>query len=252
MLKDAQSYLLRFFSLFFNTGNIDFCTVISLLQSSYFVARRMSIAWWRSEWNYCLVILEILSLHDLYPLAAPITYYPSIILITVPQYCGHLSFCLRLSVAESAALSDSQPVESSCARLGRCFRLSAWLAFNVSTYARFTLADSMPRLCPDAVGSANVNGFPTKHRLSGPRWEAIGRASRLASGVVWGQSGRRIGEAGIMHQLVKCCFVVICIRVQFRYIYLFVFQAMVINNVPPSPPPPPPPQWYMRAVLAGP
>ena len=35
--------------------------------------------------------------------------------------------------------------------------------------ARFTLADPMPRLCPDAVGSANVNGFlstnyfPTSH-----------------------------------------------------------------------------------------
>ena len=29
-------------------------------------------------------------------------------------------------------------------------------------YARFTLADPMPRLCPDAVGSANVNGLPTR------------------------------------------------------------------------------------------
>ena len=35
-------------------------------------------------------------------------------------------------------------------------------------YARFTLADPKPRLCPDAVGSANVNGLPTRHRLSGP------------------------------------------------------------------------------------
>ena len=34
--------------------------------------------------------------------------------------------------------------------------------------ARFTLADPTPRLCPDAVGSANVNGFPTRNRLSGP------------------------------------------------------------------------------------
>ena len=31
--------------------------------------------------------------------------------------------------------------------------------------ARFTLADPTPRLCPDAVGSANVNGFPTRNRL---------------------------------------------------------------------------------------
>ena len=30
------------------------------------------------------------------------------------------------------------------------------------TYARFTLAEPMPRLCPDAVGSANVNGLPTR------------------------------------------------------------------------------------------
>ena len=41
-------------------------------------------------------------------------------------------------------------------------------------YARFTLADPMPRLCPDAVGSANVNGLPTRNRPSGPHREAIG------------------------------------------------------------------------------
>ena len=41
-------------------------------------------------------------------------------------------------------------------------------------YACFTLADPTPRLCPDAVGSANVNGFPTRDRLSGPHREAIG------------------------------------------------------------------------------
>ena len=42
--------------------------------------------------------------------------------------------------------------------------------------ARFTLADPTARLCPDAVGSANVNGFPTRHRLSGPHRETIGRS----------------------------------------------------------------------------
>ena len=31
--------------------------------------------------------------------------------------------------------------------------------------------------CPDAVGSANVNGFPTRNRLSGPHRETIGRPS---------------------------------------------------------------------------
>ena len=44
-----------------------------------------------------------------------------------------------------------------------------------TTYARFTLADLMPRLCPDAVGSANVNGLPTRNRLSGPHREVIGQ-----------------------------------------------------------------------------
>ena len=44
-------------------------------------------------------------------------------------------------------------------------------------YARFTLADPMPRLCPDAVGSANVNGLPTRNRPSGPHREALGRSS---------------------------------------------------------------------------
>ena len=38
--------------------------------------------------------------------------------------------------------------------------------------ARFTLADPMPRLCPDAVGSANVNGLPTRNRPLGPHREA--------------------------------------------------------------------------------
>ena len=45
------------------------------------------------------------------------------------------------------------------------------------SYARFTLADPMPRLCPDAVGSANVNGLPTWNRPPGPHREAIGRSS---------------------------------------------------------------------------
>ena len=50
--------------------------------------------------------------------------------------------------------------------------------FTVSfmSYARFTLADPTPRLCPDAVGSANVNGFPTWNRLSGPHRETIRRS----------------------------------------------------------------------------
>ena len=44
-------------------------------------------------------------------------------------------------------------------------------------HARFTLADPMPRLCPDAVGSANMNGLQTRNRLSGPHQEAIGKSS---------------------------------------------------------------------------
>ena len=43
--------------------------------------------------------------------------------------------------------------------------------------ACFTLADPTPRLCPDAVGSANVNRFPTRNRLSGPHQETIGRSN---------------------------------------------------------------------------
>ena len=43
--------------------------------------------------------------------------------------------------------------------------------------ARFALADATPQLCPDAVGSANVNGFPTRNRLLGPHRETIGRSS---------------------------------------------------------------------------
>ena len=43
------------------------------------------------------------------------------------------------------------------------------------SYAHFTLADPMPRLCPDAVSSANVNGLPTRIRLSGPHREVIGQ-----------------------------------------------------------------------------
>ena len=48
-------------------------------------------------------------------------------------------------------------------------------ASQIPSNARFTLADLImrPRLCPDAVGSANVNGFPTRNRLSG----LIGRPS---------------------------------------------------------------------------
>ena len=42
--------------------------------------------------------------------------------------------------------------------------------------ARFKLANPTPRLCPDAVGSANVNGFPTRHRLSEPHREGVGRS----------------------------------------------------------------------------
>ena len=43
-------------------------------------------------------------------------------------------------------------------------------------YACFTLADPTPRLCPDAVGLASVNGFPTRNRLS-PHRETIRRPS---------------------------------------------------------------------------
>ena len=46
-----------------------------------------------------------------------------------------------------------------------------------STHARFALANLMARLCPDAVGSASVNGLPTRNRLSGPHPEGIGRSS---------------------------------------------------------------------------
>ena len=38
-------------------------------------------------------------------------------------------------------------------------------------YARFTLADPMPRLCPDAVGSANVNGLPVSRNRMTPEIE---------------------------------------------------------------------------------
>ena len=51
--------------------------------------------------------------------------------------------------------------------------------------SRFTLADPMPRLCPDAVDSANVNRRPTRNRLSGPH-----REGHRAIGPDWfGRSG---------------------------------------------------------------
>ena len=40
--------------------------------------------------------------------------------------------------------------------------------------ARFTLADLTPRLCANTVGWANVNGFPTRNRMSGAHWEVVG------------------------------------------------------------------------------
>ena len=45
----------------------------------------------------------------------------------------------------------------------------------IRSNARFTLADPMPRLCPDAVGSANVNGLPTRNRPSRRRGLIGGR-----------------------------------------------------------------------------
>ena len=41
--------------------------------------------------------------------------------------------------------------------------------------ARFTLADLTPRLCANTVGWANVNGFPTRNRMSGAHWEVVGQ-----------------------------------------------------------------------------
>ena len=38
------------------------------------------------------------------------------------------------------------------------------MAMQAYVFARFTFADPTPWLCPDAVGSANVNGFPTRRR----------------------------------------------------------------------------------------
>ena len=52
----------------------------------------------------------------------------------------------------------------------------AGVVYNHSiAYARFTIADPTPQSCPDAVGSANVNGFLTRHRLLGPHREIVGQ-----------------------------------------------------------------------------
>ena len=68
--------------------------------------------------------------------------------------------------------------------------------------ARFTLADPMPRLCPDAVGSANVNGLPTRNRLSEPHREAIARSSGNIKHVYYcpiGSAVREVFHRGMMH-----------------------------------------------------
>ena len=48
-----------------------------------------------------------------------------------------------------------------------------------TSYVRVTLADPTPRLCPDAVGSANVNGFPDPESAvgasSGDHREVVGQ-----------------------------------------------------------------------------
>ena len=54
--------------------------------------------------------------------------------------------------------------------------LSSGVGYAAGNDARFTLANPTPRLCPDVVGSANVNGFPTRLRLPGPYRETIGRS----------------------------------------------------------------------------
>ena len=83
----------------------------------------------------------------------------------------------------------------------------------VLLYAGFTQADLTPQLCPDAVGSANVNGFPTRHRLSGPHREVVSQyetCSILLDAVIMpnyirGQPGRRISyfEAGIRKDQIQ-------------------------------------------------
>ena len=55
---------------------------------------------------------------------------------------------------------------------GTCTRLDSLIVYDLCQ-----LHDPTPRLCPDAVGSANLNGFPTRNRLSGPHRETIGRSS---------------------------------------------------------------------------
>ena len=60
----------------------------------------------------------------------------------------------------------------------------------------------MPRLCPDAVGSANVNGLPTRNRLSGPHREGIGRSSGIVKHVQHcpiGSAGRDVFHRGMTH-----------------------------------------------------
>ena len=74
------------------------------------------------------------------------------------------------------------------------------------TYARFTLADPTPRLCPDAVGSANANEFPTQHRLLGPHREVVGRSGAervqcncLSEGVVINKTPSRTNRRECTH-----------------------------------------------------
>ena len=52
-----------------------------------------------------------------------------------------------------------------------------FVCFFSLSYARCTLAELTPRLSPNTVGSANVNGIPTRGRLSGTHRETLVRPS---------------------------------------------------------------------------
>ena len=63
-------------------------------------------------------------------------------------------------------------------------------------------ADPIPRLCPDAVGSANVYGLPTRNRLSATPREAIGRSLANVKHVQYcpiGSAVREVFHRGMMH-----------------------------------------------------
>ena len=90
------------------------------------------------------------------------------------------TLCIKIVTCRDGAILDKTfPVPDETAWFTYTFQqiIDKWIIFKIGYYARFTLADPTPRLCPDAVGSANVNGFPTRNRLSGPHQETIGRSS---------------------------------------------------------------------------